>query len=72
VLERAAERIERELFDLCEPEVLWSEIGERVMRELQAIDSVAYVRFASVYRAVQSVSEFEEIVERASPQEVTG
>jgi transcriptional repressor NrdR len=34
-------------------------IGEEVMKELRRIDGVAYVRFASVYRDFQDVSEFE-------------
>jgi transcriptional repressor NrdR len=33
-------------------------IGEAVMGELHALDPVAYVRFASVYRSFQDVSEF--------------
>lgn len=60
----AVERVERELFDLCEPEVASSEIGERVMQTLLEIDEVAYVRFASVYRAFQSPREFREIVDQ--------
>ncbi|MDZ7668587.1 MAG: transcriptional regulator NrdR [Gammaproteobacteria bacterium] len=34
-------------------------VGEAVMNELRRIDGVAYVRFASVYRDFQDVSEFE-------------
>jgi transcriptional repressor NrdR len=35
-------------------------VGEEVMKELRKIDAVAYVRFASVYRDFQDVSEFQE------------
>ena len=37
-------------------------VGEEVMRELKELDAVAYVRFASVYRDFQDVSEFAEEV----------
>ena len=39
-------------------------VGEEVMRELRKIDGVAYVRFASVYRDFQDVSEFQEEIAR--------
>ena len=34
-------------------------VGEEVMNELRELDAVAYVRFASVYRAFQDLSEFQ-------------
>jgi transcriptional repressor NrdR len=34
-------------------------IGEEVMRQLRQLDAVAYVRFASVYRSFQDISEFQ-------------
>jgi transcriptional repressor NrdR len=38
-------------------------IGEAVMEELQKLDHVAYVRFASVYRSFQDVNEFRRVIE---------
>lgn len=38
-------------------------IGEMVMAELKGLDRVAYVRFASVYRSFEDVSEFREVIE---------
>ncbi|MGH8549683.1 MAG: ATP cone domain-containing protein, partial [Methylococcales bacterium] len=38
-------------------------IGEAVMEELQKLDHVAYVRFASVYRSFQDVNEFRAVIE---------
>lgn len=38
-------------------------IGQKVIRELRALDDVAYVRFASVYRNFQDVQEFVEKLE---------
>ena len=39
-------------------------VGELVMEELRALDEVAYVRFASVYRRFQDITEFEEEIKR--------
>ncbi len=50
--------VERELQELGEREIRTSAIGEAVMRRLRALDEVAYVRFASVYRAFRDVGEF--------------
>lgn len=63
VFREAAERIERDLFQEFEDEVPSTEIGERVIETLRAIDTVAFVRFASVYREFETVSDFREIVE---------
>jgi transcriptional repressor NrdR len=66
VVRDAAERIERDVFQEFEDEVPSTEIGERVMRELMGIDSVAYVRFASVYREFATISDFRKIVDAFS------
>jgi transcriptional repressor NrdR len=50
--------VERELQELGEKEIRTSVIGEAVMRRLRVVDEVAYVRFASVYRAFRDVGEF--------------
>jgi transcriptional repressor NrdR len=63
VLREAAELIERDVYQEFVDEVPSTEIGERVIARLRAIDTVAYVRFASVYREFQTVSDFREIVE---------
>ena len=41
-------------------------IGEEVMRQLQELDEVAYIRFASVYRSFQDLSEFQDELNRLS------
>ena len=51
-----------------------NEIGELVLQRLRDISEVAYVRFASVYRQFQSVSDFVATLEglserRATPRE---
>ena len=53
-----ADRVARHLQDEGTREVPSSLIGEAIMRELRELDTVAYVRFASVYRSFQDVGEF--------------
>lgn len=50
--------LERELKDIGEKEIKSEILGERVMRKLQELDDVAYVRFASVYREFKDVDDF--------------
>jgi transcriptional repressor NrdR len=57
-LERIVNRIEQEIQDRGDKEVLSREIGERVMDALHVLDDVAYVRFASVYREFKDIEEF--------------
>ena len=52
------DRLEARLQESGEKEVQTTTLGEWVMAELHAIDQVAYVRFASVYRSFKDVSEF--------------
>jgi len=58
VLEKMIDRIEQRLQETGEREVQSREIGEQIMQELQNLDEVAYVRFASVYRSFKDVNEF--------------
>ncbi len=50
--------VERQLQELGEREIRTTVIGEAVMQRLRKLDEVAYVRFASVYRAFRDVGEF--------------
>ena len=50
--------------DSPERERLTSEIGELIMRRLKELDTVAYIRFASVYRDFKDVREFKEELEQ--------
>lgn len=63
-IDNAAGRIVEELSERYDREVPAKEIGERVMRELRALDAVAYVRFASIYREFAEVGEFVEEINR--------
>jgi len=57
-LEGVADRVEATLQDRPEKEIGTVEIGSFVMEELKALDKVAYVRFASVYRDFRDLGEF--------------
>lgn len=57
-LQAAANRIHQQLLVEGEREVSSQAIGELVMHELHALDQVAYVRFASVYRQFKDLDEF--------------
>jgi transcriptional repressor NrdR len=57
-IEQIATAVERRVQEMGEKEVPSTVIGEAVMERLRALDPVAYVRFASVYRAFRDVGEF--------------
>lgn len=61
-IEAAIHRIKKELMSRGEREVTAHELGEKVMKELSVLDHVAFVRFASVYRSFQDVSEFTDMI----------
>lgn len=63
VLEQLVDEIEKELIEIGEREVDSSIIGEKILERLKDIDSVAYVRFASVYRHFEDVDEFLEVLQ---------
>ncbi len=67
-VESAIHRIQHEMLTSGEREILSRQVGEWVMRELNELDQVAYVRFASVYRSFQDVDEFSEEVKRLQNQ----
>ena len=70
-LDQLISGIQRQVETSGEPEVPSSHIGELVMEGLRQIDSVAYIRFASVYRDFTEAKDFEEfastITEAARP-----
>ena len=57
-IQKTVERIETKVFSLEEKEIPSHIIGEIVMEELQNLDAVAYVRFASIYREFKDVNTF--------------
>jgi transcriptional repressor NrdR len=63
-IEASIDRIKHRLHVSGEREIRSRELGEYVMDELRALDEVAYVRFASVYRRFQDVNAFREEIDR--------
>lgn len=62
-VDEAILRIEEKLLASGEKEVVTSYLGELVMRELKKLDKIAYIRFASVYRSFEDVSEFRDMLD---------
>lgn len=62
-IDSAIVRIEEKLVSSPEREIPSDRIGELVMRELKKLDKVAYVRFASVYRSFEDLSEFADVID---------
>ncbi|WP_395618875.1 transcriptional regulator NrdR [Sphingorhabdus sp.] len=59
-IEKLASAIQRQLETLGENEIESKRIGEFVMDGLKALDSVAYIRFASVYKDFSEAKDFED------------
>ena len=67
-IERMVSGIVRRLENLGETEIPAKMVGELVMEGLYALDQVAYVRFASVYRNFREAKDFEEFLGEMSGQ----
>lgn len=63
-IESAINQIKHFLQATGEREINARAIGEKVMEQLQSLDEVAYVRFASVYRQFQDLNEFRQEIDR--------
>ncbi len=55
----AAARVHDQIENLGQAEIASAQIGDLVMATLKELDKVAYIRFASVYRAFQDIGEFQ-------------
>jgi transcriptional repressor NrdR len=65
-IERLVSGIQRQLETQGDPEIPSQRIGEMVMDALKGLDSVAYIRFASVYRDFREARDFEEFASNVS------
>jgi transcriptional repressor NrdR len=63
-VDEVVHRIVKNLRALGEKELPTDQIGELVMNELRALDTVAYVRFASVYRRFADLDAFKREIDR--------
>jgi transcriptional repressor NrdR len=59
-IEAVADAVERDLVARGESEVPSGAVGELVMAELERLDHVAYIRFASVYRSFTDINAFQD------------
>ena len=76
-VERMVNTIVRQLESMGETEIPSSVVGELVMKALKALDEVAYVRYASVYRDFRETSDFarflgEEGLHEPEPEQAAG
>jgi transcriptional repressor NrdR len=71
LIEEVIAQIEREVRGWGEAEVPSSRIGQLVMEKLMALDDVAYVRFASVYRSFTDVASFEQELSKLKKRTAT-
>lgn len=63
-LEALVQDVEKQVYNTLEQEVTSEQIGQLVMERLKALDEVAYVRFASVYRHFKDINTFMEELEK--------
>ena len=63
LIDQAVARVKHRCLVAGEREIDSRQIGEWVMEELQLLDQVAYIRFASVYRRCEDVAAFREAIE---------
>ncbi|GIS33243.1 MAG: hypothetical protein Ct9H90mP4_11570 [Gammaproteobacteria bacterium] len=63
-VEKLIEDIKKDIRATGEREVKSRLIGEVIMKRLRGLDEVAFIRFASVYRRFEDITEFSEEVEK--------
>jgi transcriptional repressor NrdR len=63
-IEALIERVVHRLQTMGEREIASRVIGDIVMSELRELDEIGYVRFASIYRSFQDVTEFQDEIQR--------
>jgi len=65
-----AAKISEELLQRQAPVISTIEIGEMVMKYLQALDEIAYIRFACVYRRFKDIEELMQAIKTIQPREI--
>jgi len=61
-VDAAIQSIQEKLLSSGAREVVSGQVGELVMRELKRLDKIAYIRFASVYKSFEDVTEFQDAI----------
>jgi transcriptional repressor NrdR len=70
VIEENVDQIEEEIMRSPEREISAAEVGNMVMERLRNIDEIAYLRFASVYKRFDDVSEFQKELGELMPEQI--
>lgn len=72
-IQQITDKVEEDIFRNFDKEVPSTFVGECVMKHLRAVDKVAYIRFASVYRqftdAGELIEEVSRVIEETEPME---
>ena len=72
-IQQIADKVEEDIFKNFDKEASSAFIGESVMKHLRAVDKVAYIRFASVYRSFKDagelIEEISRVIKEAEPLE---
>ena len=63
IIQDSIKSVEDKITDISNVEIDSRKIGELVMLELKKIDTVSYIRFSSVYREFQDISEFQDHID---------
>ena len=66
-----AYKITADLMERQVREINTEELGELVMEHLKALDTIAYIRFACVYRRFKDVGELVDAIQNITPESVT-
>ncbi|MCB9991322.1 MAG: transcriptional repressor NrdR [Rhodospirillales bacterium] len=66
MIEKSANSIVRQLESMGDPEIESRQIGELVMKALARLDTVAYIRYASVYKDFSKAEDFNSLLEELS------
>jgi len=67
-LEAIVVEIEKKMQEMGETEIVSQVVGQEIMDQLQKIDHVAYVRFASVYKEFKDVGQFMSEIHALTPE----
>ena len=67
-VDSAVQSIQEKLLSSGAREVISGQVGELVMRELKRLDKIAYIRFASVYKSFEDVTEFQDAIAEVGPE----
>tara|TARA_E500000331_G_scaffold357248_1_gene418242 strand:- start:14259 stop:14624 length:366 start_codon:yes stop_codon:yes gene_type:complete len=70
-IEKSIVKILHRIQTLGEREITAKLLGDMVMEELHTLDAVAYVRFASVYRSFQDITEFQAEIQKLQKMSVS-